>query len=179
MHPWHRGFELDDWIALFCVLRMPVSVVSKACSASIFHIGCIVDPLLLFQVEVEFSDGSNFNLPAEFLRVYSPAVDSKIRTIGGEKVMFPYLRLFVEIYVIVRRDMAWQTIVCCASSCWLVIKSWLLMIPKCCDLCICLIHLFGLFSGDLNFLLFIFVLIWLHSHYRCCTCLLGLWLSNF
>ncbi|XP_009402718.2 uncharacterized protein LOC103986424 isoform X2 [Musa acuminata AAA Group] len=36
-------------------------------------------------VEVEFSDGSNFNLPAEFLRVYSPAVDSKIRTIGGEK----------------------------------------------------------------------------------------------
>ncbi|RWW36458.1 hypothetical protein BHE74_00058520 [Ensete ventricosum] len=41
------------------------------------------------EVEVEFSDGSNFNLPAEFLRVYSPAVDSKIRTIGGEKVMFP------------------------------------------------------------------------------------------
>ncbi|XP_009402719.2 uncharacterized protein LOC135674575 isoform X3 [Musa acuminata AAA Group] len=38
-------------------------------------------------VEVEFSDGSNFNLPAEFLRVYSPAVDSKIRTIGGEKVI--------------------------------------------------------------------------------------------
>ncbi|KAJ8504114.1 hypothetical protein OPV22_005000 [Ensete ventricosum] len=39
-------------------------------------------------VEVEFSDGSNFNLPAEFLRVYSPAVDSKIRTIGGEKVIY-------------------------------------------------------------------------------------------
>ncbi|WOL03675.1 hypothetical protein Cni_G12395 [Canna indica] len=38
-------------------------------------------------VEVEFSDGSIFSLPAEFLRVYSPAVDSKIRTIGGEKVI--------------------------------------------------------------------------------------------
>ncbi|KAL0904116.1 hypothetical protein M5K25_026190 [Dendrobium thyrsiflorum] len=38
------------------------------------------------EVEVEFSDGSSFNLSAEFLRVYSPAVDSKIRSVGGEKV---------------------------------------------------------------------------------------------
>ncbi|XP_029122814.1 uncharacterized protein [Elaeis guineensis] len=38
-------------------------------------------------VEVEFSDGSVFNLSAEFLRVYSPAVDSKIRSINGEKVI--------------------------------------------------------------------------------------------
>ncbi|XP_028547961.1 uncharacterized protein LOC110110798 [Dendrobium catenatum] len=39
-------------------------------------------------VEVEFSDGSSFNFSAEFLRVYSPAVDSKIRSVGGEKVIF-------------------------------------------------------------------------------------------
>ncbi|KAF6165352.1 hypothetical protein GIB67_018796 [Kingdonia uniflora] len=39
-------------------------------------------------VEVEFADGNVFNLSAEFLRVYSPAVDSKIRSVGGEKVIF-------------------------------------------------------------------------------------------
>ncbi|XP_020087849.1 uncharacterized protein LOC109709890 [Ananas comosus] len=38
-------------------------------------------------VEVEFSDGRAFRLSAEFLRVYSPAADSKIRSIGGEKVI--------------------------------------------------------------------------------------------
>ncbi|KAK7854091.1 hypothetical protein CFP56_033369 [Quercus suber] len=38
-------------------------------------------------VEVGFADGSIFNLSAEFLRVHSPAVDSKIRSIGGEKVI--------------------------------------------------------------------------------------------
>lgn len=40
------------------------------------------------QVEVEFADGSSFHLSAEFLRVYSPAADSKIRSIAGEKVIF-------------------------------------------------------------------------------------------
>jgi len=40
------------------------------------------------QVEVEFADGSSFHLSAEFLRVYSPAADSKIRSVGGEKVIF-------------------------------------------------------------------------------------------
>ncbi|URE00899.1 hypothetical protein MUK42_18960 [Musa troglodytarum] len=50
-------------------------------------LGIEVSSLMNGWVEVEFSDGSNFNLPAEFLRVYSPAVDSKIRTIGGEKVI--------------------------------------------------------------------------------------------
>jgi len=39
------------------------------------------------QVEVEFADGSSFHLSAEFLRVYSPAADSKIRSVGGEKVI--------------------------------------------------------------------------------------------
>ncbi|KAF3789481.1 hypothetical protein EJ110_NYTH18101 [Nymphaea thermarum] len=39
------------------------------------------------RVEVEFSDGSLFSLSAEFLRVHSPAADSKIRTVGGEKDM--------------------------------------------------------------------------------------------
>jgi hypothetical protein len=42
---------------------------------------------LLFQVEVGFADGSAFNLSAEFLRVHSPAVDGKVRSIGGEKVI--------------------------------------------------------------------------------------------
>ncbi|KAB1225511.1 hypothetical protein CJ030_MR1G018596 [Morella rubra] len=42
---------------------------------------------LSFQVEVEFADGSVFNLSAEFLRVQSPAVDAKVRSIGGEKVI--------------------------------------------------------------------------------------------
>jgi DUF971 family protein len=39
------------------------------------------------QVEVEFADGSSFHLSAEFLRVYSPAADSKIRSVRGEKVI--------------------------------------------------------------------------------------------
>ncbi|KAJ0969382.1 hypothetical protein J5N97_022259 [Dioscorea zingiberensis] len=38
-------------------------------------------------VEVEFSDGRKFQLSAEFLRVHSPSVDSKVRSIGGEKVI--------------------------------------------------------------------------------------------
>ncbi|KAK1313766.1 hypothetical protein QJS10_CPA06g01331 [Acorus calamus] len=39
-------------------------------------------------VEVEFADGNVFNLSAEFLRISSPAADSKIRTVGGEKVIY-------------------------------------------------------------------------------------------
>ncbi|KAI3776890.1 hypothetical protein L1987_46680 [Smallanthus sonchifolius] len=39
-------------------------------------------------VKVEFADGSRYKLPAEYLRVLSPAVDSKIRSIGGEKVIY-------------------------------------------------------------------------------------------
>ncbi|KAL8124260.1 uncharacterized protein LOC141718030 [Apium graveolens] len=39
-------------------------------------------------VEVEYADGSVYNLSAEFLRIYSPAADSKIRSVGGEKVIF-------------------------------------------------------------------------------------------
>ncbi|KAL8139144.1 hypothetical protein V2J09_005154 [Rumex salicifolius] len=39
-------------------------------------------------VEVEFADGHAFNLSAEYLRVHSPAADSKIRSFGGEKVIF-------------------------------------------------------------------------------------------
>jgi DUF971 family protein len=37
---------------------------------------------------VEFDDGKAFHLSAEFLRVQSPAVDSKRRTIAGEKARF-------------------------------------------------------------------------------------------
>ncbi|XP_043705740.1 uncharacterized protein LOC122655579 [Telopea speciosissima] len=39
-------------------------------------------------VKVEFADTSAFNLSAEFLRTHSPAADSKIRSVGGEKVIF-------------------------------------------------------------------------------------------
>lgn len=38
-------------------------------------------------VEVEFENGSLYKLSAEYLRIYSPAVDSKIRSICGEKVI--------------------------------------------------------------------------------------------
>ncbi|KAI5341329.1 hypothetical protein L3X38_020603 [Prunus dulcis] len=38
-------------------------------------------------VEVEFGNGSVFNLSAEFLRIHSPAVDAKVRSIAGEKVI--------------------------------------------------------------------------------------------
>ena len=41
---------------------------------------------ILFQVEVEFANGNAFNLSAEFLRIYSPAADGRVRSIGGEKV---------------------------------------------------------------------------------------------
>jgi len=44
----------------------------------------------LFQVQVEFANGSVFNLSAEFLRINSPAVDGKIRSIEGEKVTSPF-----------------------------------------------------------------------------------------
>ena len=39
---------------------------------------------------MEFANGSQYKLSAEFLRVFSPAVDSKIRSIGGEKVLFDF-----------------------------------------------------------------------------------------
>ena len=45
-------------------------------------------------MDVEFADGNAFSLPAEFLRVHSPAADSKIRSVGGEKVFLGY---FVDI----------------------------------------------------------------------------------
>jgi DUF971 family protein len=41
---------------------------------------------LNLQVEVEYANGSKFNLSAEFLRIHSPAVDGKVRSVGGEKV---------------------------------------------------------------------------------------------
>ncbi|KAG9446302.1 hypothetical protein H6P81_012430 [Aristolochia fimbriata] len=40
------------------------------------------------KVEVEYADGSVYVLSAEFLRVHSPAADSKVRSVGGEKVIF-------------------------------------------------------------------------------------------
>ncbi|KAK3006954.1 hypothetical protein RJ639_015994 [Escallonia herrerae] len=39
-------------------------------------------------VEVEFADGNLYHLAAEFLRIHSPAADSKIRSVRGEKVIY-------------------------------------------------------------------------------------------
>lgn len=36
---------------------------------------------------MEFENGSVYNFPAEYLRVYSPAADSKMRSVAGEKVI--------------------------------------------------------------------------------------------
>jgi hypothetical protein len=55
-------------------------------------------------VEVEFADGSSFHLSAEFLRVYSPAADSKIRSIAGEKVTF------YCIFCIPCHQLKWETL---------------------------------------------------------------------
>lgn len=38
-------------------------------------------------VEVEYANGSVYKLSSEFLRIHSPAADSKIRSIGGEKII--------------------------------------------------------------------------------------------
>lgn len=37
---------------------------------------------------MEYTNGIVYNLSAEFLRIHSPAADSKIRSVGGEKVIF-------------------------------------------------------------------------------------------
>ncbi|KAK3001848.1 hypothetical protein RJ639_020253, partial [Escallonia herrerae] len=44
--------------------------------------------MFLFQVEVKFADGNLYHLAAEFLRIHSPAADSKIRSVRGEKVIY-------------------------------------------------------------------------------------------
>lgn len=46
---------------------------------------------------MEFTNGSRYNLPAEYLRVFSPAVDSKIRSIGGEKVLLILIVFWLRI----------------------------------------------------------------------------------
>lgn len=43
---------------------------------------------------MEFENGSLYKLSAEYLRIYSPAVDSKIRSICGEKVTRGTLAVF-------------------------------------------------------------------------------------
>ncbi|KAI9177480.1 hypothetical protein LWI28_015699 [Acer negundo] len=40
------------------------------------------------KVDLEYVNGSKFSLSAEFLRIQSPAADGKIRSFGGEKVIF-------------------------------------------------------------------------------------------
>ena len=43
---------------------------------------------------MKFDNGSAFNLSAEFLRIHSPAADSKVRSIGGEKVIGKKFHLY-------------------------------------------------------------------------------------
>lgn len=45
---------------------------------------------------MEFGNGSVFNLSAEFLRIHSPAVDAKVRSIAGEKVKSQSIFLFYK-----------------------------------------------------------------------------------
>jgi hypothetical protein len=52
---------------------------------------------LNLQVEVEYANGSKFNLSAEFLRIHSPAVDGKVRSVGGEKVKKINLCLIIKL----------------------------------------------------------------------------------
>lgn len=53
-------------------------------------------------MEVEFDNGASYNLSAEYLRVYSPAVNSKIRSIDGEKVSFLTLIYYYIIHELVK-----------------------------------------------------------------------------
>lgn len=56
------------------------------CASVIVELGlpcCLVN---ILQVEVELDNDSVYNLSAEYLRISSPAVDSTIRPVGGEKV---------------------------------------------------------------------------------------------
>ncbi|KAI5060992.1 hypothetical protein GOP47_0023497 [Adiantum capillus-veneris] len=73
-----------------CLRQRPILHVLYA-SFSSFSPKCpvltkldLVSPQL---VEVVFENGQTFHLSAEFLRVQSPAADSKRRTISGEKVI--------------------------------------------------------------------------------------------
>ncbi|KAK3183720.1 hypothetical protein Dsin_031006 [Dipteronia sinensis] len=40
------------------------------------------------KVDLEYVNGCRFSLSAEYLRIQSPAADGKIRSFGGEKVIF-------------------------------------------------------------------------------------------
>lgn len=66
---------------------MPSCAISIQLADMVFSFPYTLYQMFHFQVEVKFADGTVFNLSAEFLRVYSPAADAKIRSIGGEKVL--------------------------------------------------------------------------------------------
>lgn len=69
-------------------------MISLQRAAKSFHTAVAAPRLSKFSlhapkcVEVEFTNGSTFRLSAEFLRICSPAADGKMRSIGGEKVIF-------------------------------------------------------------------------------------------
>ncbi|CAL0308914.1 unnamed protein product [Lupinus luteus] len=68
-------------MAMLAVIRRMSTVVEEAPSLTKFSLHA---PKC---VEVEFANGNAFKFSAEFLRINSPAVDGKIRSIGGEKVI--------------------------------------------------------------------------------------------
>lgn len=70
------------------------------CVSDIIELGLTCCLVNILQVEVEFDNGSHYNLSAEYLRIYSPAVDSKIRSVGGEKVT----RCKFLSFLLVKRD---------------------------------------------------------------------------
>jgi len=82
---------MEKAICVSCQQKLRANSYVSYIDASLFSNLCSICSLMfniLFQVEVEFSDGCACKLSAEFLRVYSPAADSKIRSVGGEKVTF-------------------------------------------------------------------------------------------
>lgn len=54
----------------------------------IVELGLTCHLVNILQAEAEFNNGNVYNLSAEYLRICSTAVDSKIRSVGGEKVIY-------------------------------------------------------------------------------------------
>ena len=64
---------------------------------------------------MKFDNGSAFNLSAEFLRIHSPAADSKVRSIGGEKVIGKKFHLYCS-----SSSSSSSSSCCCCCYCWFI-----------------------------------------------------------
>ena len=65
---------------------------------------------------MKFDNGSAFNLSAEFLRIHSPAADSKVRSIGGEKVIGKKFHLYCSS----SSSSSSSSSCCCCCYCWFI-----------------------------------------------------------